>query len=160
MDSEMRLSPPWVEYMRWIQAIYGKDEQVEISFDEERCRLTLRVKDRYKADAIASLLPTQVQFGNVIMSISVVPANDNDVADAFNTAFRGNPAFGGIVNVLQNGGNITYALFKPNVVQYYNDDISSCYGYATTTLENVAKQVFKDVGDVRICSEMLENADS
>lgn len=148
---------PWAEYAAEVTALFDKDDDVIVSYDNETPSLTLYVGSAIKADALTQLFPGTKEFGNVSLAIEVLPANDKvSVGDLFSAAFNGNPVFGGIYDYDNNMGyKATYALFEPSVVQYYSDDLGEYGGVTTKTVAQVAKDVFDTeeiVESVRISS--------
>lgn len=142
-----RLSPPWVTYVKQLTALFGQDPNIRIEDDADNFEVKLFVRGQSKADALTQLLPSKKEFGNVILRITVVP--DNTLGgkfqpDLFEDAFKGNPAFDSVIEMpMPFSSNPTaFVLFKPEVVQFFNDDISDPYGNATTLYQNLAEEIF------------------
>ena len=153
MADRLGLSSPWITYFRKIEALFEKDPDVMVDFEDETTTLKIYVDNQGKAEAIDALLPDGIQFGNVEMGIQVIPANGTDPRlELFRKAFEGNEAVVDITTVDNSvpilGGN-SYVLFKPEVVQYYNDDLSTLDGYESTLYEDIAAELLS-VGDSRI----------
>lgn len=153
MADRIGLSAPWITYFRKIEALFDRDPEVMVDFDDENTALKIYVDNQGKAEAIDALLPDAIQFGNVEMGIQVIPANGTDPRlELFRKAFEGNEAVVDITTVDSSvpilGGN-SYVLFKPEVVQYYNDDLSTLDGYESTLYEDIADELLS-VGDSRI----------
>lgn len=147
--AELNLSAPWVIYAHKVEAMFERDPEVNVTFDAEACVLKVFVDNQRKADALARILPTSVTFGNVTLAIQVIPAND-DVSriELFQRAFEGNDAFGFIDTVVDpHGFEQNVMLLKPEVVQFFDDDISSVFGLYTGTYEQVVKDVFEGCAD-------------
>lgn len=140
------LSPPWITYVRQLNALFGQDPDIRIDDNADNFEVKLFVKGQKKADAIAKLLPAQKSFGNIFLRITVVPDNSAPTfnPDLFKDAFNGNPAFDSIVEMPMpfSQTSTAFVLFKPEVVQFFNDDISDPYGNATTLYQNLAEEVF------------------
>ena len=153
MADRLGLSSPWITYFKKIEALFEKDPEVAVDFDDETYTLKIYVDDQGKAEAIDALLPDALDFGNVEMTIQVIPANGADPRlELFRKAFEGNGAVVGIetvdITVPLLGGN-SYVLFAPEVVQYFNDDLSTYDGYETTLYQDIANELLS-VGDSRI----------
>lgn len=159
--SNGKMSPPWYTYEHEIEALFGADPDINIVFDPEELKLSLYVDNTDKAEALEELLPKSVNFGNVEMSIAVIPANDMVVrnnARLFELAFKGNPVVTDIVNIDDVFSNpIEYVVFQKEVVQYYSDNIGDLYGNTNTLLQDVAKRIFdgKDEG-IYFCTDSEE----
>ena len=151
-SNKLKIQSPWVTYFNELRMLFKHDPEVEVSLvDEDGYKIILRVDNTDKADALSQLLPTSKAFGNVIVEISVVPANKVATkADLFRKAFLGNPAVEDITSLEPaEGGRIDYVVFANKVVQYYNDDLSTVHGYKSTLFEDIAKDVFEmNDGDV------------
>ena len=69
----LKLSPPWIEYAEQVKALFGRDPEVEIEYDDKRKTLTLRVESQRKASALLRLIPARVDFGGVEACASFPP---------------------------------------------------------------------------------------
>lgn len=157
MPEKAGISSPWVIYANKLAALFDKDDEVAVDFDNEEKKVTVYVDNTVKADAIGQILPTEVQFGNVTVTIVVVPAN-SDVSEQqlFRQAFESNPVFSGVlVGTTPMGGEVAFALFEPEVVQFFSDDIQSPYGLTTTTYESLARDVFGSKAGIGISSSVV-----
>ena len=142
-EEKIGISSPWVEYYRKVDALFGMDDEVAIEYDEDENSIKMLVGNPTKAEAIDKIMPDEVEFGNVKLTVEVIPANDDvTVEQLFRTAFEGNPAFAGTV-VNEKMGN-TYALFEADVAQFFNDNFASPYGVTTMSYEDIARDVFGD----------------
>lgn len=147
------LAPPWITTMQEICVLFDGDPDIITDWDEESTTLKIYVGNAIKAGALMRLLPEEYTFGNVVMTVLVIPSNEpaNKMA-LYSRAFAGNPAFSMAETVnLPTGGSMDFVLFEPKVVQYYNDDISDYNGICTTLYQDIAKRVFQDP-DVHFCS--------
>lgn len=153
---EVALASPWVIHTRKIKALFEMDDEVRVESDDECLNVTLYVDNQAKAASLASLIHPEVEFGNVKMTVTVVPPNDEmTVEQNFRVAFEGNPVFAGTAVEAIPGGKSVYALFEPIAVQYESDDISSAYRVDTTTYEQLAKDVLGENDGAFICSDLL-----
>ena len=153
----VQLSPPWAIFWRDIDALFAEDPDVKVEYDEDDLIINIYVENAEKAYALTQLLPTEKIFGNVKLAINVVPADadDESVIDLFNKAFDGNPLFSYAKEYQKGAFKNSYVVFKPEVIQYFNDDLSDINGNRTTVVAEVAKEVFSDVQGVDICSDVL-----
>lgn len=155
-----KLSPPWLGYVEQIKALFSEDPEITLGFDDDKMSLRLYVDNTDKAEALSELLPDSVQFGNVELDITVVPAN-KDVANTkgrlFDLAFRGNPIVTDIVDIEGAFSNpMTFVEFRKEVVQYYNDDLSDLHGNRSTLYQEIAKEVFGDTEGIFFCTDNEE----
>ena len=109
----LNLSAPWVIFYRKVNAMFEKDYDIKVVYDDtdgSKPELKLYVNGAAKASALTELLPSEKNFGGVTLKISVIPANLNnssyrsrrrkvytidslDTDDIFHKAFTGNKAF-------------------------------------------------------------------
>lgn len=150
----MKLSAPWVNYYREVEALFEQDEEVKVVFDEDKVELKIFVENSRKADAISQLIPTEKKFGNVKLKIFVVPANEEMTkTDLIREAFAGNPALSYIWKAETPMGDFNYAVFQNKVVQYFNDDMSDINGNRSTLYQDIAKDVFGESTNIFFCTE-------
>ena len=143
---KLNLSSPWVTYYRKIEALFGKDKDITIEYNNDVPEIKLFVTDEEKAEAIAKLLPMSETFGNVTLKISVVPPNveDLNVVELFRTAFKDNPILDSVEAVIDpvTQAEFDYVVFKKEVIQFFDDDLSDINGNCTTLSEDIARDVF------------------
>ena len=155
---KLKLSPPWAIYYRELVAMFGSDEDIHIVYDEDKPEICIYVQKCAKAAALEELLPEEVEFGNVKMPITIIPANGEAYlpvgANAFEVAFCGNPALS-FVREVHKGGNaeFTYVVFAKKVVQFYTDDLGDFYGQRSTLYQNIAEDIFRPELDVFYCTD-------
>ncbi len=150
-------SAPWVTYYRKVDALFKKDDEVLVVFDEENLVLKLYVDDQTKAEALGVLLPVEKVFGNVTLSIEVIPPNikstkiNIEPLDIASNAFRDNNA---VYMVRDVSGilNIVYVIFRKAVVQFFDDNLGDINGNCSTLYEMIARDVFEDVG-IKYCTD-------
>ena len=136
-----------------VEAIFGDDPEITVSYDEEDVFLRLLVANQSKAEALSKILGTSRQLGNVELKISVIPANESESkVELFRRAFAGNPAVSEVTSVDVAGFSADYVIFEPEVVQYRSDDLSSIYGIDTTVYEKIADDIFEDHNGVFFCT--------
>lgn len=157
-NKKTKIVAPWMEYANQIEAMFKKDPDVRFEYDVAERVVTLRVKGNDKAEAIESILPEEKEFGNITVTIKVLPANEEmTVADTFRRAFAENPIVSDFVTVETLWGMINFLVFKPEVVQYYNDNMLDLNGIKTTVYQDLAKELFGDNDGIFFCTEKVEN---
>lgn len=150
------LSPPWFKYFREIEALFLKDPEVTVSFDEITMTLKLYVNNEDKAEALTRLLPNEKSFGSIVLTINVVPANnfEEQKIDLFRKAFDGNKAVSYITTV---GGSmlppINYIVFRNEVVQFFNDNLDDINGNYSTLYQEIAKDIFGSMPGIFFCTD-------
>lgn len=157
----LKLAPPWVTYVNEVKALFDDDPQVHVVYDNDTVELKLYVEDAKKAEAIQTLLPENKQFGNVSLTIKVIPANVGNYdfsrytfGRLFDVAFDGNPVYSfskDIDSVFMNV--LTYVVFTNKVVQFFNDNLNDIYGNVTTLYQEIASDVFDIESGVFFCTD-------
>ena len=142
-NQNMKISAPWITYYRQVEALFEKDPAIQVKYDEDDLVIRLYVDGTDKADALTALLPSKVPFGNVVVTVSVIPSNNKSSRiDLIKKAFEGNPIFAygtTIEGVTTNP--ISYAVFEPEVCQFWNDNLHDPHGLVSDLYENVARSV-------------------
>lgn len=158
MSNGVKLSPPWVKYFREMEALFKNDPHIRMTFDEDNYVIKLYVEGAVKAEALTALLPAEKVFGNVTVKTEVIPANLNaeDPLELFKAAFEGNPT----LSYVKEGSGVfkdsfKYVVFRPEVVQFFNDDLGDVNGYCSTLYQDIAKDIFTANDNVYFCTEAM-----
>lgn len=155
------LSSPWVIFYKQLKELFKNDRDITICFtEEEPYIIDILVDSEDKYNALTQLMPPEREFGNVKVQIRVVPSNEekND-CDLFAILFRDNPILRGIVpRTLPAGDEINYLMFKPEVAQYYADNLMDPYGNNNELYADIAHAVFGDRDGIRY-STWLKNSE-
>lgn len=155
----IKKSAPWVTYYREVNELFKKDKDVFVVFDEENVELKIYVKDQIKASAIQYLMPTEKEFGNVVIKIDVIPANGKELREVSTSnivtiacdAFRDNDAVYMVTDVSAMF-DLVYVVFRKEVVQFFDDNIGDINGNCSTLYEVIARDVFEDIG-IKYCTD-------
>ena len=151
LTKKLDLSAPWFTYVKEIEALFGNDPDISMSFDEEHLDLYLYVHNHDKADALTKLLPSVKTFGNIAMKIAVFNTNDgeDDPVIFLKRLFQDNRAVVGFETTPKG----TYVVFRKEVVQFYNDQLDDVHGNKSTLYQEIAKDIFGGVQGVYFCTE-------
>lgn len=126
-------------------------------WDNEECNLKIYVESMSKAEALAQLLPEEKTFGGVTMTIEVIPANRlTDNINLFKDAFANNPSVSFIETIYGLNNPLTFIVFEPEVVQYYNDSTGDYHGIASTLYQDLANDIFEDRAGIYFCTDLVE----
>ena len=156
----LTLSSPWVTYYRELENLFEGDPEIRVIFDEEKNEIMLYVDNAKKAGALNEMLPEKKVFGNVELTITLIPANGmtEPKGSLARAALEGNPALSYIREVKGVFTNdITYVVFRNVVVQYYNDDLGDVNGLCSTLYQDIAKRVFGETEGVFFCTDVPGN---
>ena len=156
MGKEIKLSPPWVTYYRELEELFSQDPEVTVKFDEDKLQIKLLVANTDKAYALSMLLNPSKEFGNVTVTIDVIPSNDGEKSsfELMQMAFKGNPVCSQIKAMTDFTGNeINYVAFKSEVAQFYNDDLSDLNGNKSMLYKEIAEDVFREHDGIFLCTD-------
>lgn len=155
-SSRLNLSAPWVIYYRMLEALFSKDADIEVEFDEMRPEVKLNVKNPIKVDALNRLLPNSKQYGSVTLKISVVmcPYGDRTDIDLLEDLFEGNEAVSYITKIvdpdMSNAAN--FVVFQKEVVQYFADNLGDVNKLNSTLYQDIAREVFGELPGIFFCT--------
>ena len=171
--AKVNLIAPWNEYYEELNAFFAEDPEVTILYDEEEKNIKVLVQDTIKAEALTHLLKDEMKFGEVKLTVTVVPANEvtngikklvtsigfnEDYGEMFERALSNNGTFAytyTIDNVM--GFNAVYVVFKKKVIQYYNDNLGDLNGMKSTLAEYIARDIFVPHSGVFFCTDARNN---
>lgn len=155
--AQIRLSPPEATYFNEIKFSIGDDPLVRVEPLSElpggNFRITLRVQGIPKARALATLLVRTRQIGNLRIQVRVKTMDGNvvqpisrtlsprEIANLYRVAFRTNRLFNFAVVRASLSFTAVYPVFKAQVIQFFNDDLSDLFN----NFNRVAAFVFRDV---------------
>lgn len=148
----LKLQSPWVLFYKEVCALFARDPEVKVLFNNDEPELKIQVKGNdEKAACIARFFPKEKVFGNIVLNCSVVgdngqPVPDVDLPDsiAIQKVFEDNGALSFIKEVQTPFQySITYVVFVKEVVQYYSDNMYDLYGATSTVYENLARDIFE-----------------
>lgn len=157
---KLTLSAPWITFVHELQVLFKDDPDVDVIYDENgEYVVKLFVDSPQKADALSKLLPVEKEFGNVVLKIMVIPANTEaeSYVSLFEQAFKGNPILREIQSVNSTLGTFNYAIFKSEVVQFYNDRLDDPHGNISTLYQEIVKDVFGPKDGVFYCTEFIDD---
>ena len=155
--ANIKIAPPWIQFKNELGALFAKDPEVTVAYDNDTKVVKLFVQNQRKADALTRLLPSEKRFGNVSLGIEVIPENhDKDIVALIKDAFAYNEAVSEIwtTDDTITTNPITYVIFQKEVVQYYDDNLGDAHGNRTTLYQDIARDVFEDrVNGVFFCTD-------
>ena len=171
--AKVNLIAPWDEYYEELNAFFAEDPEVTILYNEEEKNIKVLVQDTIKAEALTHLLKDEIKFGEVKLTVTVVPANEvikgvkklvtnignnENYGEMFERALVNNGVFAftyTIDNVMD--FNAVYVVFKKKVIQYYNDNLGDLNGMKSTLAENIARDIFAVRNGVFFCTDARSN---
>lgn len=148
---KLKLSPPWSIFYDEISAMFKPDPEVKVVMDEDDKKIYVFVNNPRKSAAIAKILEQEKRFGRITLEVQVPPpdgSEDYDFengVDLYNAAFEGNPRLSFVQPKTSIFDTSFYVVFRNEVIQYFNDDISDINNQCSTLAECIARDIF--VGD-------------
>lgn len=151
----VKKSAPWVSYVALLKMLFENDPDVRIIYrDETPYIVDINITGEEKFEAATKLIGETKTFGNVVLTIRYHLSNpvkeEKSKKELFKALFEGNPILTDVVTVElpDTSNNITYFLFKDEVVQYWDDDLSNPHGMVSTLWEEIMKELFDDTEEV------------
>ena len=145
---KLKLSPPWSIFYDEISVMFKLDPEVKVVMDEDSHTVHVFVSNPKKSAAIVKILAQEVKFGRITLKV-VVPPPDGakkysfaDGVEVYNAAFEGNPRLAYVQPKTSIFDTSFYVVFRNEVIQYFNDDISDINGMCSTLAECIARDIF------------------
>lgn len=157
--AKLKLSPPWSIFYDEISAMFKLDPEVKVVMDEDNKIVYVFVNNDEKSAAIREILEQERKFGRITLNVQVPPPDGaenykfpNGVA-LYTAAFKNNPRLSYVQPKTSIFDTSFYVVFKNEVVQYFNDDISDINGNCSTLAEDIARDIF--VGNLpNFCTDL------
>jgi hypothetical protein len=149
--AKLKLSPPWSIFYDEVSAMYKRDPEVKVVMDEANYTIYVFVNNPRKSAAIAQILEQEKRFGRITLKVQVPPPDSlteefADGVELYRAAFENNPRLSFVQPKTSIFDTSFYVVFKNEVVQYFNDDISDINSQCSTLAEYIARDIF--VGDL------------
>jgi len=150
---KLALEAPWDTFVKKVKALFENDPDIFVSdIYEPEDGLTdyifaIQVRNHEKFIALDRLLPGVKTFGNVTLGIDLFDEENTEVnaVELFKTLFDGNPIVAEIRTRTDTAGvDWNYVLFKPEVVQFFDDDLNDYNGNWNGLAEDIAREVFEE----------------
>lgn len=152
-----KLEAPWDTFAKKLKALFEKDTAIKVgdisSIDDEsgvNYNIDIEVYKHDKYLALCKVMPRRVTFGNVTMSITLYDeengaGHDEKPYEIFKKIFEGNDLVKDVLVVPDfTGTEHCYIRFKPEVIQFFDDDISDYNGNWSGLAQNIANEVFEN----------------
>lgn len=164
-----KLEAPWYSFRKMLNALFEFDPQVTVGEVREADGngadyiLEIEVANHDKCAALDRALPYEKHFGNVVLQIRLIDTEnggENQDVELYRTIFSGNPIVKDIRQLTDFAGVVhSYIRFQPEVVQFFDDDISDYNGNWTGLAKTIAETVFeKNHHNVNFCTaDLREN---
>ena len=147
-------SAPWYSYQKKLKALFERDPQIRVEEIIEAENqdgdyiLNIEVYSHEKFVALDRILPSVIPFGNVTLCIYLYDmenGNEEDALSLYKTIFRGNPIVKDFKTATDQAGvNHHFLRFQPEVLQFFDDDISDYNGNWSGLAQDIAREIFGD----------------
>jgi len=160
----LALTTPWVLHVNKLTALFLSDPEISVDYDNDNKICDIRVANDDKYWAMKALMPHEKKWGETTLRIRVLPADDvipavlpTDPREMVKRVFAGNPSVADIVDIEGIATNdFTFVVFRPEVVQYYSDDLGDIHGLTSTLRANLCKELLQDqTPGVFYCTDKL-----
>lgn len=149
----LSLEAPWETFAKKVKALFERDDDITVSdvYEPDDGRtdygFAIQVRKHDKFLALDRLLPAVKTFGNVTLSIDLFDEENTEIDPValFKTLFDGNPIVDSIKTRTDMAGvDWNYVRFKPEVIQFYDDDLNDYNGNWNGLAEDIAREVFEE----------------
>lgn len=154
-DIRLKILAPWTITARKFEALFDGDPQIAFNIDYSGVHpaIVLACNNGDKVTALQLILPNEIDFGNVKLSVQIdgTPSNRTFVnkKELFDTAFAGNPVYAYSIAPTLDGYNwwdVVYVVFKNTVVQFFADNMNDCHGIISTLYQDIAEELLTGTG--------------
>ena len=158
---QVKLSPPWFNFRNKVAALFELDPQVQVDeLTEDKSgnpHLGILVKSHTKFVAMDRVLPPRVAFGNVTLYIDIFDMENKDESEpgvqVFKDLFEGNRLVRDIREVVDAAGqHHAFVRFEPEVIQFYDDNLTDFNGNWNGLAQDIAKELFYTNWSVQFCT--------
>lgn len=161
--TNFKLETPWNTFQKQVNALFEQDDDIIVNDIEPSDRedvnyvMSIEVRDHEKFLALDRVIPKVKRFGNILLEIQIFDEENTLLSsgiDIYKTIFKGNPIVDEVHEALDLYGiSHGFVIFKPEVVQFFDDDISDINGNWNGLAEDIAREVFEDdMSGVHFCT--------
>ncbi len=169
-QKKVGIQAPWYTVLGYIKAIFASDPEVVVAEDYDKSDdgtyiLVIDVRNWEKFKAIKDTMVQSFVFGNVTVKIDLqcsvnVGETISDI-EKMKKVFEGNRIVRRIIEVediakTKHG----YVIFQPEVIQFYNDDLTDYMGNFNGLAEDIARTLFNVDFLTNFCTADLREDES
>lgn len=159
----IKLEAPWESWRKKANALFGRDPDIivgevyELDGENAHYGVDIEVRNHEKFVALDRVLPSVKEFGNIKLAITLFDEENSAInpdVTLYETIFKGNPILDRVEDTVDHAGtHIGYCIFKPEVLDFFDDDTSSYNGKWHGLAQDIAKEVFdNDFRGVYFCT--------
>lgn len=164
--ANLTLAAPWVTFRNMVAALFELDNEITVgelyapTNGDLNYVLDIEVKNHQKFKALDRRVPLVKKFGNIIVGINLIDEENGDTqpdVDVFGTIFKGNRLMKDVqVAEDMTGMDHIYVRFYPEVIQFYDDDMTDFNGNWNGLAEDLARELFEVPWNVNFCTAPKE----
>lgn len=150
----LTLEAPWETFGKMVRTLFEKDPEIIVDElvegDHEECDyvLNIDVKNHAKFVALDRVVPQYKVYDNVVLKIMLYDLENNSAypgIELYETIFKGNPILEDVKALVDPAGVAHgYVRFKPEVVQFFDDNLADYSGNWSGLAEDIAREVFEN----------------
>ena len=158
------LEAPWYTFRKKVNALFEQDPDITVGeiIESEDGKVDflfdIEVRNHEKFLALDRVFPKVKTFGNVTLGIVLYDEENANGADdrveLYRTIFDGNPIVKDVREAMDHTGTRHgFVRFQPEVVQFFDDDISDFNGNWSGLAQDIAREVFEDeMAGIHFCT--------
>ena len=165
-----KLEAPWYTYQKKVKAKFDRDPDITVGeiYQKENGKdygFDVEVRNHEKYLALDRVLNRMKIFGNIALFITLYDEEntlEDEAITVYKTIFKGNPIVRKVDDVIDaTGTHHGYVVFEPEIIQFYDDDLSDYHRNWSGLAQNIARELFDDAAHgVYFCTaDIRENAD-
>ena len=163
----LTLEAPWYTFQKKVKALFERDpdiivgEVVESEDGKTNFYFDIEVRNHEKFLALDRTFPKVKTFGNITLGITLYDEEngirEENRIDLYKTIFQGNPIVKDIREVDDfAGAHHGFVRFKPEVIQFHDDDTSDFNGNWSGLAQEIAREIFSDeCAGIHFCTAAL-----
>lgn len=167
VEVKTTLEAPWYTYQKRIKALFDGDPDIVISdvdtesSDDGRYYVHITVSNHKKYNALFNLLPEVVNFGNVRLFLILYDKENsmsNRTIDEVMDLFSDNPHVNQLIETEDaTGARHLFVQFKPEVLQFYDDNTQSYDSVTSCLAEDIATECLEGTcAGIHFCTAPVE----
>lgn len=158
----MYLTPQWYLLRNKIASTLGIDPEVDVSElieseEKGKYEIIISTDDKEKGRALNTMIKSKHCIGNIVVNVKVEDKQGNpyiscdisskkNIVECIEKAFKTNNFYVETIAPDMEKRDAIYPVFKPVIVQFYNDDLSDYYN----NYNSYPAQIFKEILNINI----------
>ena len=163
---EFSVEAPWYTWRKKIYKLFELDPEITVANDfneiaDRVYQLDISTTNHEKFIALQRVLPHTKAFGNITVLHHLIDdsgVNPTSSIEVYETLFQGNPILKDVKDVVDVfDTHHGYVRFWPQVLQFFNDDLTDYNGNWSGLAQDIARELFDNLSiDVTFCTAPVE----